>query len=1523
MNARFIYFFLAFIGSTLTQARELSEEKNDFPFVPNLGQWPQEVKYRMDFDHSSIFFEQNAIHYQIVKAPSHSHFDQGHSEDQNFQAHIFRIEFEGSNLNGTIEGKSPSSSYYNYFLGNKPSKWRSGVHPYGEIRYRNLYPKIDLKYYTQSAQLKYDLILKPGADPAAIRFHVLGADKVQLKKEQLYIKYRFGELVEMKPYAYQIINGKKVAVACEFVLQNDDSFGFQIGGEYQIDLPLIIDPAVVFSTYSGSATNNFGMTATYDGAGNGYMGGTVFTNAYNNTSRGFQSIYGLGDSDMALSKFSADGSRLIYSTFLGGTGTETAHSMVVNSRQELIVMGVSSSLDYPLSANASQQVKVNSRDVNMPLGYNIDFLTGADIVLSKISPDGRFLRSSTYFGGDEADGLNFQPFNSTSLNRSLVFNYGDHFRGEVNIGPGDTIYLGTSVHSGDLDTTFGAFGGAQDGVIAKFSPNLDSLIWSRYFGGSGMDAIYSLKITNRNQILVGGGTRSFSDFPITNGVTQPVSNGGRAEGFVSLFSSSGALLHSTYMGTSEYDQIYFIESDRDNGLYALGQTSSETFPIQNSLIADTAAGQFIVKFDSTLSQIEFAHTFGNGNVATGNRSNINISPTAFLVDRCKNIYVSGWGGSLTDNNGNPTDGQKTMVNNMPLSQNAEDRITDGNDFYLYVVNNLLDSVIYGSYLGGGLSDDHVDGGTSRFSKNGIIFQSVCASCLTTASDFPTTTSSAFPNKSNAPICNNALYKYDFEILPIASFSTDTSSFCIGPNDSVLVQVTDRSARANRINWDFYGTIVPGGFQDTTVVINSPGIYTITQIVEDTLCATDAFETQTIEAFPDDILLDPVDDTLICYQDSLVLNANDNGNANRFDWSKDPFFGTLIATTNIPLYKVGLQAGIDTFYVRAGNDITNACEKIDTLVVEYLPVAYQANVSNDTICENSEVQFAASINNIDTYVWDYANGRRDTSILNASVTYPAAGSYEIEFIVNNARCATNDTIILPLEVVTNDISINAIPDTLACRTDSISLFQSAGGTVQNFLWSSDSTYTDTLNNYPSDNQLIINQAGLDTFYVKVSNDYCQRTDAVEVEIVPFELELSEFPDSVCTPFSQAVSTLIIGADSFRINYGIGQSTSTNPTPTANYNLQGSYTIQLIGYNNQCNIADTLEEAIEVLRGVELAAINDTVICIGDSIDLRMAHNQSAVEFIWSTDPTFTNPLNSITDSIISVSPSDSTRYYYRAINGICDADTSVEVGTNDLEIDLVDFSSICIEDTVSLVANPNSNFPPYVYNWSPASEILTGLGSGIVEVAPLVDSRYFITVTDNLQCEDTASSLVEVNIPRFESVQLSSSEDTIFKGQSVQLSQSRTESDLFFRWEPAQFLNDPFSANPRASPPSNTTFTLTITDQQTGCEVVSSISVNVLEINCADPNIFVPNAFTPNNDGNNDILFVRGEVMTEIELSIYNRWGELIFETNDQDRGWDGTLGGRKVDPGVFVYHLKARCFDGQEYFEKGNVSLIR
>ncbi|MEO1714699.1 MAG: gliding motility-associated C-terminal domain-containing protein, partial [Bacteroidota bacterium] len=135
-------------------------------------------------------------------------------------------------------------------------------------------------------------------------------------------------------------------------------------------------------------------------------------------------------------------------------------------------------------------------------------------------------------------------------------------------------------------------------------------------------------------------------------------------------------------------------------------------------------------------------------------------------------------------------------------------------------------------------------------------------------------------------------------------------------------------------------------------------------------------------------------------------------------------------------------------------------------------------------------------------------------------------------------------------------------------------------------------------------------------------------------------------------------------------------------------------------------------------------------------------------------------------------------------------------------------------------------------------------------------------------------------------------------------------------------SNPTISDPVASPVETTTYLLTINDEF-NCRNQAEVTVYLKSFVCDDPFIFVPNAFTPNGDGLNDLLFVRGNVITDFYFAVYNRWGEKVFETENQSIGWDGQFRGQQLPPDVFGYYLRAVCLDGQEFFKKGNVSILR
>ncbi|MBL4707627.1 MAG: hypothetical protein JKY48_04210 [Flavobacteriales bacterium] len=638
-----LLFVLLFSSAFIAIGHE--EELDKTPtFIENTGQWNSTVLFKAELEGATLYFEPNAFHYQFIQR---ANFHAGNVPDNtDTKGHNFKASFIGSNEHVEIEKQGRSYFYHNYFIGSEKEKWRDHVYLYEQIRYKNLYTGIDLLLYKKDGFLKYDYCIAPGNSVGQIEVSYDGVEKPLLKDGQLIIQHQLGDLIEEKPYAYQFINGIETEVICHYQLSKEGTLSFEFPNSYDKGIELIIDPRLIFSTYSGSKSNNFGETATYDKDGNAYMGGITEGSGYDTTLGAFQTFYAGGDWDVSISKFNPTGDSLLYSTFLGGSGNETVHSLVVDTNLNLYALGATGSSNFPFTTGAHDSSFQVSFQFQTDIG--VTFSNGSDIFVSKFNSDGSSLIGSTYFGGDGLDGINPNPGGGNIYN-GLNSNYGDSHRGEIVVDSMGFCYIGTTTTSTDLSVLKGGYNGGQDGLIVKFGSDLDTVIWSKYIGGTGRDAIYSLKVIDSNKVLIGGGTTSYDDFPTTTGSYQSSSIQDRsvtieeADGFIAIISPNGDNIEKcTFISTPNYDQVYFIEFDRFNNIYGYGQSEGGDFPILRAPLANSTAGQFIIKLDKNLDSLEFSTTFGDGQ----SNGTLNISPTAFLVDKCQNIYTAGWGGSI-------------------------------------------------------------------------------------------------------------------------------------------------------------------------------------------------------------------------------------------------------------------------------------------------------------------------------------------------------------------------------------------------------------------------------------------------------------------------------------------------------------------------------------------------------------------------------------------------------------------------------------------------------------------------------------------------------------------------------------------------------------------------------------------------------------------------------------------------------------------------------------------------------------
>lgn len=336
-----------------------------------------------------------------------------------------------------------------------------------------MYNGIDFRVSSVGNNLKYDFIVRPEADPSQIKIEYCGVDGIEKINSSLIIETNVGLLTEVIPFSYQLDdNNTRQIVASEYNLQNKAT-SFSFPNDYDECRTLVIDPLLIFSTYSGSTADNWGSTATPGEHGTLYSAGVTHQSLggfFPATTGAFQTN-NRGSFDMAVIKYDSAGMRFLYATHLGGAGNDSPESLVVDKASgDLVVLGISGSPDYPTGAGSFDRTfNLGTTVFNRVLNTNDQW----DLVVTRLSPQGDRLIGSTFLGGSGNDGLNL-PKQSGG---PLVVNYGDEMRGDVITDDIGNVYISSVTGSANFpivngfDNSFN--GGTTDGVVVKMTSDLN------------------------------------------------------------------------------------------------------------------------------------------------------------------------------------------------------------------------------------------------------------------------------------------------------------------------------------------------------------------------------------------------------------------------------------------------------------------------------------------------------------------------------------------------------------------------------------------------------------------------------------------------------------------------------------------------------------------------------------------------------------------------------------------------------------------------------------------------------------------------------------------------------------------------------------------------------------------------------------------------------------------------------------------------------------------------------------------
>lgn len=671
-------------GNILSPAQHAVSAYAKLPlhFEANRGQTDRQVKYLARGASYALFLTNRDVVLALNKPEQMA--IRKLQNPRHVTAAVVRMTFLGASTHPHMLGLEKLPGTVNYLIGNNPETWRTNVPTFAKIQYHNIYPGIDVNYYGSQQQLEYDLIVRPGSDPKKIILAFSGADRLEVNAEgDLVLHTALGAIRQAKPIVYQEIGGVRRPVTSRYLLKNGHQVCFDLH-DYDATKPLVIDPALFYSTYLGGSNFDVGQAIAVDPAGDAYITGTTESSNFPTTVGAFQTTPSSLNM-VFVAKLNPTGSALVYSTYLGGTSDNFAESIAVDTAGEVFLTGTTHSTDFPTTHGALQTTS--------PVGNGTGFVT-------KLNANGSALVYSTYLGGSTLD-----------VPAAIA---GD---------AAGNAYVAGLTQSPDFPTTLGAFqpnfaGGVFDAFVAKLNPTGTGLIYSTYLGGSSLDFATGIAIDSAGDAFVTGVTSS-TDLLITPGAFQTTLRGSRNTFVTELDPTGGATIYLTYLGGSGDDEGEGIAIDASGQAYVTGGTTSTDFPTTPGAFQPTLAGvqnAFVTKLSSVGSALVYSTYLGgsNGDAADG-----------IAVDSAGNSYVTGI----------------TSSTDFPTTPEAFQTTLGGSiDAFVTALNPAGGSpLVFSTYLGGSANDNGV-----AIALDSLPIPNVYVTGFSGSTDFPTTSGAFQP-----------------------------------------------------------------------------------------------------------------------------------------------------------------------------------------------------------------------------------------------------------------------------------------------------------------------------------------------------------------------------------------------------------------------------------------------------------------------------------------------------------------------------------------------------------------------------------------------------------------------------------------------------------------------------------------------------------------------------------------------------------------------------------------------------------
>jgi hypothetical protein len=782
--------FVLFLASTAHL-----EGRPALVFAENCGQWRTGAPFVAWRKGEVVAFEQDAVLFRLERC-----------EKDCARGVRVRFTFEGASEACSLEGEEALPGTYNFFFGNDPRRWRSDVPGHARVVYREIYQGIDARFRTDAGRLEYDLVLAPGADLSRFVVRIEGAEGFEIDPDgSLVVETPVGELRQRPPRTWESLPaGGRRPADCRFRKIDDFRYGFDAPGR-DAELPLVIDPDLVWSTYLGGFDEEWVTGVTVDRAGTVTVCGLTSSTDFDfpATIGAYEVVYGGGAYDGFVTRLEADGSGLIFSTFLGGSGRDEAVALALDSGGGVYLAGSTDSPDFPTTPGAFKAVP-----------------GGMDGFLAHLGPEGNAIAYSTVFGGSSDDAA-----------VSLAVD-----------GSGAVTFAGPTTSS-DFPTTEGAFqrafhGGVSDYFVTRLRPDpalrpAEQLYYSTLLGGSGQDGIKDndadlrmgggLAVDANGGIFVAASTNS-ADFPITPGAFGPTIHGPRDLSYASFdafvaqlrpdLTGGEQLAYSTFLGGGQLDRLLGLGLDPSGAVIVAGAVrGGDGFP--------TTAGAYDRSFNSPSG---FSDVF----IAR-------VKPGGPGEDQL--LYSSFFGGSgddiawdvAVDASGEVVLVGQTRPSDYPYTEGAYDTTFNGGERDGILVRLNPDPALlpeeqlqYSTLFGASIEDRIIAAALDP--RGGVVVAG-----NTTSLDFPTTTG-AFDRTYNGGLYDGFVARFDLPF-PHAAFTLtpETGGAPLEVEVDASASVTPETTAIGSYQWEF-GDGSAGSGKVLRHVFTGPGRYAMTLTV---------------------------------------------------------------------------------------------------------------------------------------------------------------------------------------------------------------------------------------------------------------------------------------------------------------------------------------------------------------------------------------------------------------------------------------------------------------------------------------------------------------------------------------------------------------------------------------------------------------------------------------------------------------------------------------------------------------------